>query len=219
MELPVIKDVSPEFQYVILGLVVFWISTKVIQAKASHLFALYVAAGLIYYLHTRNITETLNFNEETKYKYTVLGSPSHFHYDTNLINLFYNIYNWRAFDENTFDNAIKSANNVLKIEADSEKPLQRCVDNYDVARDQAKLTINLIHSFNHTLDNPTLLKKLENVLTRLQMLMERHLDKIKENCQITESRKESVDVHTRFIQDDKGVKAYDPRTNEFFDVY
>lgn len=215
----VIGDLPPEAQYVLLAMACFWVSTKVLHAGSGHLFALYVAAGIIYYLQTTRTTETLDFNQQTKFKYEVLGAPEFFHYDTNLIELFYNIYPWRAVDAYSYDHAIKATNNVLSVEADSEKPLQRCVDNYEIARDQAKIALNLLHTFVHKLDHPLLVEKLKNVLSRLQLLLERHLDKILQNCRSHEDKKETVDVNTRFVEDDKNVKPFDPDFEVHYDMY
>lgn len=208
-----------EFKYVIITLVVIYTSTRLIKAGPSHIFALIAIYLIIMKLHKVETMSSMSFNEEMDYRLGVLGSPSHFHMDTNVINLFYNIYGWRSKNANNYDNAIKAMNNILILESETENDMERCVDNYEVAVDQRNTVLNLIHGFVYNLDHPLLIKKLKKVLIRFQELLERHLVKIQKNCETTESKKDSIDVNSRFIEDAHGPKPYDVATMTQFDYY
>ena len=185
----------------------------------GHIFALLACYLIITKMKEIEKVEYLNFNQETDYRLEMLGSPSFFHFDINVINLFFSIYEWRKKNENNFDNAIKAVNNILQIKSESEKPLIRCVDNYDIAFDQSKIAMNLMHGFIYSIDHPLLVLKLKKVLSRLQQLLERYLVDIQKNCESLEKKKPTIDVNSRFIEDAIGPKPYDVATMTQFDFY
>lgn len=206
--------------YVLAALSLLYISTRVIKATVGHLIAIILIYYMLTYVQTVTKEDLVSFNEDMDYKLNVLGSPSYFHFDTNLINLFYSIYSWRTRNANNFDLAVKAVNNILRIESDSEKILQRCVDNYEIAYDQSRTVLNLIHGFVYNLDGqPILVKKLENVLSRLNELLERHLQTIQMNCEKQEKAKPTKDIHSRFIEDALGPKPFDGNKMSQFDFY
>ena len=211
--------VPTDFVYIGIALGILYTSTRLMKAGASHIFALMVAYGIITRLKEISTNDTLSINEEIDYRLEILGAPSHFHLDTNLINLFFSIYGWRERNPNNFDNAIKAVNNVLKISEDTEHVLQRCVDNYEIAYDQSKIAMNMIHGFTYSIDQPLLVTKLKKVLIRLHMLLERHIRQIQKNCEITEGKKKSIDVNSRFIEDAHGPKPFDGSSMTQFDYY
>lgn len=213
------EKVPSPFAYVFIGMVVFFVSTRVAKATSGHIFALIATYLIIQKLQQQESVSTMSFNQEMDYRLDLLGAPSHFHVDTNIINLFYNIYGWRDKNAYNFDNAIKAINNILKIEADSKLPLQRCVDNYEVAYDQRNIALNLMHGFIYSLDHPILVAKLKKVLVRLQELLERHLVAIQKNCENIENAKDGIDVNSRFIEDAHGPKPYDGASMTQFDYY
>ena len=212
-------DVPSDFIYVAIGLIVLFISTRILNADTRHIFALMSGAAIIFYLKQQESTENMTFNQEIDYRLELLGVPSHFHLDTNIINLFFSIYAWKEKNEDNFNNAVKYVNNILIIEADSAKHLLRCVDNYEVAKDNAQNALNMIHGFIYSIDHPLLVKKLKKVMIRLQQLLERHLEKIRNNCSKTEDEKPSIDVNSRFIEDADGPQAYDETHTTQFDYY
>jgi len=214
-----IGALPPEFVYVILGMGMLFVSTRLMKAGPSHVFALLATYLLVQQLQKRQAQSVMSFNDEMDYRLGMLGSPSHFHMDADIINLFFNMYGWRASNAYNFDNAIKAVNNILQIEKDSEKPIARCVDNYDIAYDQKNIATNLVHGFVYTIDNPLLVTKLKKALERLGNLLERHLVKIQRNCESLENAKESIDVNSRFIEDALGPKPYDGANMSQFDYY
>src|ERR1044071_290308 len=81
-----------EFNYAIIGSIVLFVSTRLIKATSSHIFALLACYFIIQKLRKQESESSASFNEEMDYKLELLGAPSHFHMDTNIINLFFNIY-------------------------------------------------------------------------------------------------------------------------------
>lgn len=213
------SDIPSDFIYVLVALLVLYISTKIVKATTGHIFALLCVYLLINFISKKSSEDFTQMNQEIDYRNEVLGAPTYFYLDVNIINLFYNLSNWRSKNPDNFDSAILAVNNVLKIRQDSEKPLLRCVDNYEIARDQAKIAMNFIHGFIYSIDQPLLVEKLKNTLSRLEQLLERHLLFIEEKCNTIEKNKSSIDVNSRFIEDSSGPKAFDTNQMTQFDFF
>lgn len=175
----------------------------------GHIVALVAAYLVIQRLQNDQSKETSTFIDDTKLKWQAIGYPSHFYLDPNFIILFYDILEWRNLNPNNYDVAIKAINNVLKLTEESRQLQYQCVDNYEVAMDHRKLALNMMYGFIHTLDYRKVYQdKLRSVLQRLMVLLERHLDIMRENCKKLSDKE--VNVRTRYIIDAKTVKAFDP---------
>ena len=205
--------------YVATVAVVFFLCTRVFRIRIGHILAMMLCVVIIYKLENEQSADDLDFNTTMEYQLQVIGEPSQFHNDTNLIDLFYNIVAWRDINANNYDQAIDAVNDILQLEQDTMNSTEYCVDNYDVARDKAKFALNLVHGFVYGIDHALLIDKLTKVLGRLQSLLETHLDQIRINCENQEQRKGKPNVYTRYIEDAKTFKAYDPDHMSTFDYY
>lgn len=205
MEALTSKDFSKNTLIAIAFLVL--LGTK--QINLGHVVALVAAYLVIQRLQKDQTKETSSFIDDTKLKWQAIGYPSHFYLDPNFIILFYDILEWRNLNPNNYDVAVKAINNVLKITEESRQLQYHCVDNYEVAMDQRKLALNMMYGFVHSMDYRKVYQdKLRSVLQRLMVLLERHLDIIRENCKNLSDK--DVNVKTRYIIDAKTVKAFDP---------
>ena len=211
-------ELPENFIYVVIFLCIIYISTRIVKAKSSHIFGLIVSIIIIYKLQNIQLDETITFNNEIDYKYKTIGNPSHFYMDVNLINLYYSIYKWKNLNSHNYNESIASVNNILKIEQES-KDLNKCVDNYEIALEQSKNALNMMHGFIYNISHKQLVEKLNNVLKRLQQLLTRHLEAIRMNCNEIENKKDKIDVHSRFIEDHNGPKAFDEFSTTQFDLY
>lgn len=201
------NPVEDSVVYVALAVGCLFLFTRVVDIRLGHIFALLAAYIMITRLQENNASEDITFNTEIDYRLDLLGAPSHFHIDINIINFFYDIHDWRKYNPTDFDHMIKAVNNVLIIEEDTAAAdLDRCVDNYDVARGQMKIALNMLHAFVYTLDHPEKINKLKVCLGRLTQLLQRHIQTIQRNC---ESTKRPINVRTRFINDAFAPKPYD----------
>lgn len=202
----------PLLVYVIVAIIVFFVSTRIIHAGPTHIFALIVLIGIIYKLEKDRLEESLTSNEELDYRSEKIGNPEYFYRDPNFINLFYDILKWKNLNPTNYNNAVKSIDNVLRIEHDTEIGVANCIANYNIANEQAGIAINMIHGFTYVLDHPILLSKLKNVLQRLRELLERHIRLIREYCNKTDTVKS--------IEDPNGPFGYDELTvNDQFSYY
>ncbi len=204
--------------YVLIVVSVFYVSTRLIRANTSHIFALMLATFGVYIVWKKTQESISNFNETLDVKMALLGDPPFLYMDANLINLFHDILPWRTKAPNNFDLALKAVGNVLKIERDAEGPMTRCADQFSLAREQEKLAMNLVHSFVYVLDNKVLVEKLKVVLQRLHQLLERHMATISRHCDAKERAKDTPDINTGIINFN-GPFARDPAMSSHFDVY
>lgn len=210
---------DPRLRNVIVIVVVLYLCTRVFRIGTGHLLALALIVIILWKFQTDYSTDVTSFNETMEYKLRVIGGPSHFHFDTDLIEIFYNILPWRKLNANNYDSAIEAINNVLIIEEDTGHQREYCVNNYEVARDKAKLALNLVHGFIYSIEHQLLKEKLDLVLTRLQVVLEKHLDIIRGNCDRQEVTKGGPNYFTRYIEDAKGVKAFDDSRMTPFDFF
>ena len=209
----VIEEKTPEnpieenVVYVALAVSCLFLFTRVVEIRLGHIFALLVAYIIITRMQEERSEDVVSFNTEIDYRLDLLGAPSHFHTDINIINFFYDIYDWRVYNRGDFDSMIRAVNNILMIEDDTTvADLERCVDNYDVAYGQMKIALHLLHSFVYTLDHPEKINKLKTCIGRLVQLLQRHIQAIQRNC---ESSDRPVNVCTRFINDAFAPKPSD----------
>ena len=134
-----------ELSYIAVAGAIFFVSTRILKAESSHVFALLCCLFLFMVTRDQRTYLDSDFNTRTELRFKTLGSPSHFHFDTNLINLFYGLLSWRALNPDAFDTCLESCNNVLIIQGHVESGAERCVDSYDIAADQARVALKHLH--------------------------------------------------------------------------
>jgi hypothetical protein len=211
------EDQPADFMQVIVVIVIFFLSTRLLNAGPSHIFGLLLAWLVVKNLRQTDNSENVSLNDTWDQRNVVIGSPSNFYIEPNLIDLFFILHTWKPKNPINFDRAVKAVNIVLQTEIDSDKPLRECVSNYEVAVDQSRDALNLVHGFIYSVDQPILIEKLQKILSRLQQLLERHLKKIKENCDKKSATE--TNVHTRYTDDAGAPGPIDPRMDPHFDLF
>ena len=212
-----------ELVYVMAAGTIFYVSTSVLRAKTGHIFAILTClllflvmspSGALNVRHPYEEDELDEQNLETERRYKLLGAPTHFHFDTNLINFFYGLLSWRTLNPDAFDTSVEACNNVLALEEQAEKGLERCVDNYEIAADQARLALDHLHTFVYSISQPVLTSRLSLALSRLSNIMALHLKLIRQSCSLYERDKDSVTVGTRYLQREDHPLPYDYARNQ-----
>ncbi|KAJ3348380.1 hypothetical protein GGF32_006244 [Allomyces javanicus] len=206
------------FEYALVALISVFMFTRVFAIGQGHILAFVTTVLVVYLIQQHETTESFSFNSSMEAKLTALGSPSHFHVDSDLINLFHDLQPWRALNPYNYDQAIAAVNNVLRIEVESAGMTTHCIDNYQVAQDMVKLAMNLVHGFVYAMDHHLVIEKLERVLIRLQDLLAGHLHQILTTCNANE-RIKGTDIHSKYVQDESTAKAYDPDHTTPFDLF
>jgi hypothetical protein len=210
--------VPKEAQYLVVTTAIFYACTRLLRVELGHLFALGLATLLVGYMKNADTRAENRFYEDMEARLAALGSPPHLHLDSNLIVLFYEALPWRQLNPDTFDAAILAIDNVCALVMDSEKPLVRPVDSYEVARDFATLSMNLMHSLIYSLDadEPLLTTRHKNLLERLQSLLVKQLKQMQSNCGAIERAKGRT-VDWSYVPGDGVPQPYSEHTPfEFF---
>src|SRR5215203_4369901 len=100
---------------VITVAVIFYLCTRVFNIRVGHILALLLSVIILYKIQNDQTNETMDFNTMMEFQLQAIGNPSHFHYDTDIVRLFYNLLPWRKLNPNNYDTAIEAINSVLKL--------------------------------------------------------------------------------------------------------
>ena len=116
------------FVFVILGLVVLYLFTTVINASIGHLLAVIIVIIIVLsMIDVKNDTIT-DFNRDLQNKLEGLSDNpediDHMHLDADLINLFNDVkIDFHEYHDKSYDQALQSANALLRIRAQTELKL------------------------------------------------------------------------------------------------
>jgi hypothetical protein len=190
------------------GIMMYLINISGIEVK--HILMLFMVILVILYRNDKNISKNIGSNRELELKLKLLSNkqPLYFHYDPDMINLFFSIKDYRKYNTDSYEKALKTTDNVLHIRADIEKGITNTVRSFEIAQMMSSRSLNYMQSFIISLP---VVKVLHNkhyaVLERHQILLKRNLDYIYEKCKETTL---DIDITTKFITDYNGEKPYNP---------
>jgi hypothetical protein len=145
-------------------------------------------------------------------------TPQNFHMDPDLINLFYNIREFKAYNTEAYMLSLKSADLMLKTKAELEVGLYHCAENLDLMQEKAKDSLNHLQTiiFKSPIPKAVTLK-LQRALNTLQILLRRHIDDAVRICQ-KQYKERGIDINTHFVYN-KGPRPDDAAHDERFDFY
>ena len=66
--------------------------------------------------------------------------------DPDLINLFYNIRDFRTLNSEAYDQGLIAIDNMLKIVSEIEQGVYHCKENLEIVRDQMNKAMNHMHT-------------------------------------------------------------------------
>src|SRR6476659_2226402 len=72
------RSLPPNFRYIIIALFVVFVSTRLIKAGPSHIFALITIYISLQRLSTDEDANNMSFNQEMDYRLGIIGYPSQF---------------------------------------------------------------------------------------------------------------------------------------------
>jgi len=173
---------APLLNIVLTVICVFFVSTRILRAGPSHLFALLVSGALCAFLlrHSSSLKDRYLLDMERKYE--AIGAPGNMHLDARLVQFFFWLRDWRALNPDAFDNAVTATDNLLLIEKDVTTGSARCSDEYGVALAMYRAAMNHLHSFVFSLEHPVQVTRLRNALRALQELLLAHVTLIGRTC-------------------------------------
>lgn len=209
------------FEYGFITIAVIFFVTQIMKPSWYFFLGLLFASGIIYFRIDQKRQTISSLNKELVYRLRSLTpKPENFHMDPDLINLFYNIKEFRAYNTEAYDQCLIAVDNMLKVVAELEVGVYHCKDNLDIVRDQANKALNHLHTVIYKSPIPKAVTlKVQKSLKALQILLRRHIDNCVLICQKQYKDKE-IDIDTHFIYN-KGPRPDDTQKAEYsnFDMY
>lgn len=208
-----------EYGFILITIIFF--VTQIMQPSWFFFMGLIFAIGIIYYRIDQKKHTISTVNKELVYRLRSLTPrPSNFHMDADLINLFYNIKEFRAYNTEAYDQSLIAIDNMLKICSEIQAGIYHCKDNLDVVRDQANKAINHLHTVIYKSPIPKAATlKVQKSLKALQIILRRWIDEMVLICQ-KQYKDKPINIDTHFVYN-KGPRPDDTQNLEYsnFDMY
>jgi len=182
-----IKDRNA-FYYMIMFVFVMFMSTRVLNVNIAFVFGIVATFYLMFFFEDRDRSVASDFNQEMEHKLITIKSmvkfiPEHFHTDTDIINFFFNIKDFRDYNNKAYDLAVRATDNFLNYKEDIKKGVLHCTENMETAVIFRNNALNHIHTFIYSLPvNKIIDKKLKNNSEFFQLTLRRHIDDMHRIC-------------------------------------
>jgi len=201
------------FRYLGVMVAVVYVLTKVIDPSAMVIVGLIMGGLVVYYLNDKKTALADDFNKDMEYKLKRLRPrPEYFHLDIDVIEIFYNIREMRQYNQDSYDKALMTADNLLHLKDDVvNKGVEDCKANIDVARDMMNNSVNYLHStiFTTPLQKVTT-DKLTKAVEELHLVLRRIVDDMVEVCRVQ---------YPNLYVENEGERPHDPRADPRFHFY
>jgi len=206
-----------EYGFIVLAVLFF--VTQILQPSWFFFVGLLIAIFFVYFRMDQKKSTISSSNQDLKFKMNSLSPPpQNFHMDPDLINLFYNIREFRTYNTEAYMLSLKSADLMLKTKAELEVGVYHCKENLDLMQEMAKDSINHLQSMIHSSPIPKAVTlKLQRALNALQILLRRHIDDAVRICQ-KEYKSRGIDINTHFVYNN-GPRPDDAMLDQRFDFY
>ena len=210
------KDIPKQALFLYMGilvLVVFLVSK--IQPTFVHVIAILTALAILYFMNDRRSSLLDDYNKELELRMnTLLPKPEYFYIDPDIINIFYNIKEFRKYNQPVYDESIRATDNFLHIYRDIVElgVSTGCADNIEVAEGQYKLAINNLQSIVMTTPfTDVTMKKHQDSVDKLQITLRRHIDEMDKVCK-KQMKSRRLTIYDKFYQN------YQPKGDDTSDV-
>lgn len=206
-------------EYGFIALVVLFFVTQILRPSWFFFVGLLMAIFFIYFRIDQKRSTVSSLNKELQFRMNSLNPrPQNFHMDPDLINLFYNIREFRAYNTEAYTHSLKSADLLLKTKAELEVGVYHCKENLDLMQEMQKESLNHLQTIIFKSPIPKAVTvKLQRALNALQVLLRRHIDDAVRICQ-KQYKQRGIDINTHFVYND-GPRSNDPTHDTRFDFY
>lgn len=168
---------------------VFW----AIQPTFALVIALIAGMIVFYFLNDKQKTKLSSYNEELEYRLKVIRpQPQHFYTDPDVINIFYNIREFRVYNPDAYGKAVQAADIILGLHEDVNLGTKDCSWDIQEAKRQLKLCLNNLHSMIYKMPNAPriyekyrpdpVMKKYKDMLKTIHIVLRRHIDDMYNRC-------------------------------------
>lgn len=215
-------DVNAWVEYGFILIATLFIIVRVLKPGYLTVLAVIVAAIIVYYRIDKRKSTLEDINDQLDYKLkSIYPQPQNLHMDANLVNLFYNIKDYRRYNSEAYDNALIAVDNVLKVVSEIEVGVYHCSENLDVVRDNVYKALNYLAAIIYRIPIPKISAlKYQRVMNALHIILRRHIDDIYHRCKLYYSSK-PIDINTKFVTNN-GPRPDDTQKAEYsphYDLY
>lgn len=208
------------FKYIAVLICTLLIAFKM-NINLNFIFGISVGIIIIFYMNDKNNTEKTSDNKELLEKIrNICPVPKKLHLYTELVDFVFSIKEFYNYNPLAFQEMLETMESMLDIYENVKIGVLSCKNNYDIANDMKKKSVNNLHSIIFTLENNRLLTtKLSRAIKRLQKLLTKYTNEIIEICQ-TEIDISGYNNNSHII-DEKGPKAFNvyEKNDYTFDFY
>lgn len=215
-----IKSIPDDLLFVLIFIALTFIFTRVFNITVGNIFALMVAAFLIYNLKNYSDQSSLDQNMELEYKLKMIGEPEFFYKEPDLIILFYDVLDFANLNKDSFDKSISAANSLLSIENDFDTLItpKTCAYDWKNAYSFMIKSLNYFQSLVYSIPkNKIIQQKLHDRLGQLHQILYNHLEQMKKTCNLSIS-KTGINRSTHIIPNDLTHKN-DPNHDSNFSYF
>ena len=208
-------------EYGFILIVVIFFVTQILRPSWFFFLGLLFAGGIIYYRADQKRYTISSKNKELMMKLKTLSpKPANFHMDPDLINLFYNIRDFKTLNSEAYDESLIAVDNMLKIVSEIEQGVYHCQENLDIVREEMNKAMNHMHTVIYKMPIPKNIEmKYMQALEALQIILRRHVDRVVDICQ-RQYKSRGIDINTHFVYND-GPRPDDTQNADFsnFNMY
>lgn len=188
--------------------------------EIRHLFALGIGLLITFYINDRK--RVIEYTQDDKLEMkleSLIPKPLYFRFRPEFIHFYYNIREFRSYNEPLFDTLIENTDIILRIHQDMEIGVKECGQNIDVVKDKIKETMNSLHSFVYkTPVNEVSRTKLHKSMRVLQILFKKELDEMIDLCN-QQLRQNRMPQREDFDWVKPKISGHWYVDDEYFDVY
>lgn len=205
------------FKYIVIVQIFILIFGR-IPIKLNHTIGLIFGIIVAYFLNEKSNSQSMTEMKELEIKMErIEPRPSYFYVDANMIELFFNMLDFKKYNDSAYEKAVKNTDVFLKLMVDIEIGSVNCKQDIDVAKDMSKHALNHLHSIIHRLpSNEGLELKLKNSIRTLQIYFKRHLEHMIDICN-KKVEKDGYNIYNQKIYKDHPSpnEDYNPNYNVF----
>jgi hypothetical protein len=214
------------FNYIAIGIIIIGYVSRIVQPTFIFVIAVIVALVFIYFFNDKRKSQLGSYNEELEYRMKMIQpATKYFYTDPDVINIFYNIKEFRNYNQDAYERAVKSTDTILSLHEDVIKGVMICDEYLNEARRHLKIALNSLQSIIFKMPNSPkmykgskpdpLLKKYHDALKILHLILRRHIDEIFNVCK-KQTANEEITINTKFSENE-GPEAYQPEFQNLID--
>ena len=216
-----IKDIDNNDRFIYLVVLFCTILLiKRINPGKNIIIALVVAVLIIYYVNDKDHTTGANYITTMRNKLASkeLTDTKYFYLDSELVDLVYDIKEYRLYNPFVYRKLVGIIDSFLNLVSDMEKDTTRMGELFQIAEQKKYSALNALHSMIHSIPRtPTTTVKYQHALTRLETLLNNHLDTIYQYTVYSYGKK-PINIETKFIYKNH-PKAVNESIDNHYDYY